>query len=842
MSEKPLDHSKEAFNSDVNETNIKEVDLSSTMKSSFLDYSMSVIISRAIPEVRDGFKPVHRRIVYAMNDLGMTYSTPHKKSARIVGEVMGKYHPHGDAAIYDAMCRLAQPFNMRYPLVDGHGNFGNLDGDEPAASRYTEARLSKIAQEVVRDINKDTVDFVPNYDGEDQEPVILPCRIPNILINGSTGIAVGMTTNIPPHNLNEAIDATLAVAENPDITVEELMNIIKGPDFPTGGIILGRSGIRKAYETGVGSLVVRSKCEIEDDPNHKDRKVIIVKEIPYAINKSILVERIGTLAVDKTIEGIADVRDESSMEGVKIVIEVKKDAIPEVVLNQLYKYSSLQSSFSINMLAIFDGQPKVFNLKQILTHYIDHQVSVVRRKTQFELNKALDRIHILEGIKIACLNIHDVIKIIENSETDELCISTLNDRFGIDEIQAKAILEMKLRRLIGIEKEKLEEEIKQLNTSIAEYREILANHSKVIEVIKQDMEEIKSKYGDERKTEISNEESSIEDEDLIPNEQVVITLTNSGYIKRVPVDTYRQQKRGGVGVVGMTTHSDDVVDKIITTMTHTDILFFSELGRVFRLRGYQIPEFARQGKGTPVVNLLPGLPKEEKIRSIISIDEGNENDSLFFVSRQGIIKRTSLMEFERINKSGKIAVTLKEDDALLDVKKTSGDEEIYIASSNGKAVRFKETEVRVMGRTASGVKGIELPDDAYVIGVATSSEGNNILVVSENGLGKMTPKDDYRLTKRGSKGVITMNITDKTGKIAAIKAVQGDEDLLITTTRGTLIRTTLEQVKVAGRNTQGVKLIRLTGENKVSTIATSEKVEEVEEINESQVEDSNISE
>lgn len=839
---KELNHANEAFDSDVNEQNIKEVDLSKTMKSSFLDYSMSVIVSRAIPEVRDGFKPVHRRIVYAMNDLGMTYSSPHKKSARIVGEVMGKYHPHGDAAIYDAMCRLAQDFNMRYCLVDGHGNFGNQDGDEPAASRYTEARLSKIAQELVRDINKNTVDFVPNYDGEDKEPIILPCRIPNILINGTTGIAVGMTTNIPPHNLSETIDAALAVVNNPDITVNELMEIIKGPDFPTGGIILGRSGIRQAYETGTGSLVIRSRCEIEDDPNHKERKIIVVKEIPYGIRRRDICERIGTLMEDKTIDGISDVRDESNMNGVRIVVEVKKDAIPEVILNKLLKFTQLQSGYSINMLAIYDGQPKVFSLKEILTHYMEHQIEVVRRRVKFDLDKAEEKIHILNGLMIAVSNIDEVIKIIKESRDTDIAMQKLEERFGLDEIQSKAIVDMKLGRITGMEITKLADEIHGLEVAIADFKDILNNHSRVVEVIKQDMEEIKAKYGDERKTQISNESATLDDEDLIPQEDVVITLTKNGYIKRVPVDTYKTQHRGGVGIKGITTHDDDDVDKILTTTTHCDILLFSARGKVFRLRGYTIPEFARTGKGTPIINLLEGLDKEDKIKTLISVPDYPNPDeyqtkSLFFVSKNGICKRTALNEFERINKNGKIALGIKEDDELFDVKLVEQEEEIYIASNNGKVCRFNIDGVRHMGRTACGVKGIELTNDAKVIGLCLGSEGKYILVVSTLGLGKMSDREDYRLTNRGSKGVITLNVTDKTGDVASVLSVNGDEDLLVTTSRGVMIRTWLGQVKIAGRNTQGVKIIKLDGKQTVATITTTEHIEEVVEETEKSTEE-----
>ena len=770
-----LKHNEE-FDSNVGIDRIKNVDLSNEMKTSFLDYSMSVIVSRALPDVRDGFKPVHRRIIYAMNDLGMTSDKPHKKSARIVGEVIGKYHPHGDSAVYEAMVRLSQDFSCRYPLVDGHGNFGSIDGDKAAAMRYTEARMSKIANELVRDINKNTVDFISNYDGEEKEPIVLPCRIPALLINGSTGIAVGMATNVPPHNLSEVIDATLAVAENPDIDVVDLMNnYLHGPDFPTAGIILGKSGIRKAYETGNGSIILRSRCTIDDDPHHQNRKRIVITEIPYQVNKSVMIERIADLVKNKVIEGIHDIRDESNREGIRVVVELKKESIPEVVLNQLYKYSSLQVSYSINMLAIYDGQPKIFTIKEILNHYIDHQINVIRRKTKFDLDKAVERKHILEGLKIAGQNIDEIIEIIKTSKSTEEAQNKLIERFGLSDRQSKAILEMRLQRLTGVEQDKIELEIVDLNAKIVEYNEILNSHDKVIEVMKIDLLEIKERFGDERRTEISNDSASLEDEDLIPVEDVIITLTSNGYVKRVSVDTYRSQNRGGRGVKGITTNDNDVVDRLLYTSTHTDLLFFTSYGKVYRLRGHQVPEYSRQGKGIPAVNLLQ-LAKDEKIKTIISIDEYKEEDNLVFVTKMGIIKRVSLDQFSNINRNGKIAVNLKEGDELFDVKKTNGEEEIYIASSQGKVCRFQEETVRVMGRTASGVRGITLEGEHSVVGVTTSSEGKYILVITSKGYGKMSDREEYRLTGRGGKGVLTVNATEKNGVLVAMRAVDGDEE------------------------------------------------------------------
>ena len=833
MAEKELDHSNEIFDSDVDVDRTREVNLSSEMKNSFLDYSMSVIVSRALPDVRDGLKPVHRRIIYSMNEQGMTNDKPHKKSARIVGDVIGKYHPHGDTAVYDAMVRLAQSFSCRYPIIDGHGNFGSVDGDPAAAMRYTEARMSKIANEMVRDINKNTVDFIPNYDGEEQEPVVLPARIPNILINGSSGIAVGMATNIPPHNLKEVIDATLAVAENPDIDVIDLMNnYIHGPDFPTAGIILGKSGIKNAYETGSGLIVIRSRCNIEDDPHHENHKRIVVSEIPYQVNKKMMIERMADLVKNKVIEGIRDLRDESNREGIRVVIELKKEAIPEVVLNQLFKYSQLQVSYSINMLAIIDGQPKIFPLKEILKEYVNHQINVIRRKTQFDLDKALDRIHILEGLRIARQHLDEIIAIIKASATPEDAQNELIAKFALSDKQAKAILDMRLHRLTGIEQEKIENEIKELELKIADFRDILENHQRVLQVLKEDLNDIKERYGDDRRTEISNDSSSIEDEELIPVEDVVYTLTGNGYIKRVPVDTYRTQNRGGRGVKGITTHDDDIVEKLLFGSTHTDLLFFSSYGKVYRLRGYQIPEYTRQGKGIPVVNLLP-IEKEEKIKTMITVDEYKEEDNLVFVTKCGVIKRVSISQFVNINRNGKIAIGLKENDELYDVKKTTGNLEIYIGASTGKVCRFNEKDARQMGRTAAGVRGINISDKDEVVGVTTSEEGKYILVITSKGFGKMSDREDYRLTQRGGKGVLSLNSTERNGSLIAMRAVNGDEDLLVTTSKGIIIRVSLTQVKVAGRNTQGVKIIKLDDKQSVASIAVvdhqEEENEEVEE-------------
>ena len=810
------------FNSDVKEEQIEHRNVSDIVRKSFLEYSMSVIVSRALPDVRDGLKPVHRRIIYVMNDLGVTSDKPHKKSARIVGEVMGKYHPHGDSSIYEAMVRMAQDFSLRYPLVDGHGNFGSIDGDKPAAMRYTEARLSKIANEMTRDINKETVDFVPNYDGEEQEPTVLPCRIPNLLVNGVSGIAVGMATNIPPHNMGEVCDALLAVAHDPDIPVIDLMNnYIPGPDFPTGALILGKSGIKKAYETGNGSIVIRSKTEIEEMDHGKKR--IVVTEIPYQVNKTTMIERIADLVKNKVIEGITDLRDESNREGIRVVIELKKDVIPDVILNQLFKYSQLQTTYAINMLALVNNAPKVLSLKEILNAYIDHQVEVVRRKTQFDLEKTKDKEHILEGLAIASRNIDAIIKTIRSSKNDDEALNSLMGDYQLSERQAKAVLDMKMRRLTGMEQDKINLEIVELQKLISEFEHILESHDTLMEVVEHDINEIKNKYSDPRRTEFSNDTSIIEDEELIPVEDIVITLTQNGYIKRVALDNYKSQNRGGKGIKGITTHEDDVVNIMLSCQTHTDILFFTNLGKVYRLRGHKIPEYSRQGKGLPIVNLL-NLEEKEKVSSMIYVDNyDNEEQSLTFVTVEGIVKRVAIKEFENIRVNGKIAVTLKEGDELLDVKLTNEDDELFIGSSLGKVIRFHVNEVRQMGRTATGVKGIDT-DGGTVVGVAKSNK--YILAITENGYGKMSDAEDYRLTKRGGKGVKTVNVTEKNGNLIALKAVKGEEDLLVTTDKGIIIRTPLTQVAISGRNTMGVKIIRLDGDSSVASIAVCEHEEE----------------
>jgi DNA gyrase subunit A len=802
---------------------VKLINISKEVRTSFLDYAMSVIVSRALPDVRDGLKPVHRRIIFAMNEQGFTHDKPHKKSARIVGDVMAKYHPHGDLAIYDSMVRLAQEFSTRYMMIDGHGNFGSIDGDGAAAMRYTETRMSKIAQEMVRDINKDTIKFVPNYDGEEQEPEVLPARIPNLLINGSTGIAVGMATNIPPHNLGEVIDGILALIENPEIEVVDLMNnYIQGPDFPTSALILGKSGIKKAYETGNGSVVIRSKTEIEDMDNGKRR--IIVSEIPYQVNKSNMIEKIADLVKNKIIDGITDIRDESNREGIRVVIELRKDIIPEVLLNQLYKYSQLQTSFSINMLALVNGEPKVLPLKDMLRHYVDHQVDVITRKTKFDLEKAKEREHILQGLKIAQRNIDEIIKTIKASKDNEMAQTQLMSLYQLSERQAKAVLEMRLRQLVAMEQDKIELEITELNRLINEYNEILSNPDVLMNVIKVDLREIKARYSDARRTNFSNDSSLIEDEELIPVEDIIITLTSNGYIKRLNSDTYRTQNRGGRGIKGITTNEDDVVDNILVTSTHTDILFFTNYGKVYRLRGHQIPEYTRQGKGLPVINLLQ-TEKDEKVRAMISVAQYKDENTLIFITNNGVVKRVSVKEFENIRQNGKIAVTLRDGDQLFDVKLTTGAEEIYIASSLGKVVRFNEQDVRVMGRSAAGVNGINT-NGGMVVGATTSAEGKFILAITKKGYGKMSEREEYRLTSRGGKGVITVNVTDKNGVLVAMRAVNGDEDLLVTTNKGTIIRLPLTQVKVAGRNTQGVRLIRLDEDQEVSSVAAVPHIEE----------------
>lgn len=800
---------------------IQDVNLAKEVKTSFLEYAMSVIVSRALPDVRDGLKPVHRRILFGMSEAKMSAGSPYKKSARIVGDVMGKYHPHGDAAIYEAMVRLAQNFSTRYPLVDGHGNFGSIDGDGAAAMRYTEARMSKIAMEMVKDIDEETVDFMPNYDGEEQEPVVLPSKFPNILVNGSTGIAVGMATNIPPHNLAETIDAILAIADHPDIEVVDLMQILKGPDFPTGAYILGKSGIKKAYETGTGTILLRSKTEIETLANGKNR--IIVSEIPYQVNKTTMIERIAELARDKRIEGITDLRDESSGEDIRVVIELRKDVVPEVLLNQLYKLTQLQVSYGINMLALVDGEPKILPVKEMLSYYLKHQEDVVRRRTIFELKKAEDELHVLLGIIVAIENTDEVVRIIRASKNIEESQNALMDRFELSERQAKAIVAMPLGRLSALESEKTENKRQMLESQIVEFKAILESEEKVFEIVKKELTEIKNRYSDPRRTQIISGDFNIDDEDLIEKENIIVTLTVNGYIKRVPEDTYRTQHRGGKGIKGMSINEEDIVDKIVVTNTHTDVLFFTNFGKVYRIRGHQIPEYGRTAKGIPAINLL-SMESNEKVKSIISTDAYDENATLVFVTKQGIVKRVAIKEFENIRQKGKIAIGLKENDELVDVKLTDGTAQILIASSNGKLVRFNEQDVRCMGRTASGVKGINV-NKGSVVGVATSLEGNLIFVISKKGYGKMSLLEDYRLTKRGSQGVLTMKTTDKNGDIATIKAVHGNEDILVVTNQGIVIRTNLEQVKQAGRNTLGVRIIRLNDGQEVASLAITDKLE-----------------
>ena len=807
---------------------IKQINISSEMKTSFLDYAMSVIVQRALPDVRDGLKPVHRRILYAMNDLGMTSDKPFKKSARIVGEVIGKYHPHGDMAVYDSMVRMAQDFSYRYMLVEGHGNFGSIDGDGAAAMRYTEARMSKIAMELVKDINRDTIDFADNYDGEEREPTVMPARFPNILVNGATGIAVGMATNIPPHNLGETIDATLALLENPELTIFDLMeNYIFGPDFPTGGIILGRAGIKQAFETGRGSVAVRSKIDIEDLPNGK--KVLIVTEIPYQVNKANMVEKIANLVREKQIEGITDLRDESNREGIRVVIELRRDVQAEVILNQLYRMTALQSTFGVNTLALVKNEPKLLNLKEVLMIYNEHQIDVVRRRTQFELNKALDRAHLLEGFRIALDNIDEIIRIIRSSKDDSTASNNLMDSFGLSEIQAKAILEMRLRRLTGLERQKIEDEYQAVMLSIEDYRDILANHSRVVNIIKEEMLEIKRRFSDERRSLIMESDIDFEDEDLIPKEDVVVTMTTNGYIKRTNVDVYKTQNRGGKGVKGMSVHEDDVVDQFLTMNSHDYLALFTNLGRVYRIKGYRVPQASRIGKGIPVINLLE-MDEGEKIRSLVAYNPEHEGKYLFFVTKDGLCKRVQVSEFESIRQTGKIAITLKENDELIGVKLTSGHDEIIIAGSNGKAVRFNEQDVRPMGRTASGVKGFNT-DGSNVVGIATDKEGQFILSVTRNGYGKKSELSEYRITNRGAKGVKTINITEKNGELVELKAVNGDEDLLMVTNEGVIIRINLETVGVYGRSTQGVRLINVQDDQYLQTVAVLEKEQEdLEEI------------
>ncbi|EJH4645866.1 DNA gyrase subunit A [Staphylococcus pseudintermedius] len=804
---------------------INERNISKEMRESFLDYAMSVIVSRALPDVRDGLKPVHRRILYGLNEQGMTPDKPYKKSARIVGDVMGKYHPHGDSSIYEAMVRMAQDFSYRYPLVDGQGNFGSMDGDGAAAMRYTEARMTKLALELLRDINKDTIDFIDNYDGNEREPSVLPSRFPNLLVNGASGIAVGMATNIPPHNMREVIDGVLSLSHNPDITISELMEDIQGPDFPTAGLILGKSGIRRAYETGRGSVIMRAKAEIESRGGGRDR--IVVTEIPFQVNKARMIEKIAELVRDKKIDGITDLRDETSLRtGVRVVIDVRKDANASVILNNLYKQTPLQTSFGVNMIALVNGRPQLINLKQALYHYLEHQKEVVRRRTEYNLRKAKDRAHILEGLRIALDHIDEIITIIRQSETDKVAMESLQSRFALSERQAQAILDMRLRRLTGLERDKIEQEYNDLIAYIAELEAILADEEKLLELVREELTEIKEKFGDDRRTEIQlGGIDQLEDEDLIPEEQIVITLSHNNYIKRLPASTYRAQNRGGRGVQGMNTLDDDFVSQLVTTSTHDHVLFFTNKGRVYKLKGYEVPELSRQSKGIPIVNVIE-LDQDEVISTMIAVkDLDSEEDFLVFVTKKGLIKRSALSNFNRINRNGKIAIKFRDDDELIAVRLTDGEKHILIGTAQASLIRFKETDVRAMSRIAAGVKGIRLRDGDEVIGLDVADDDNQdeILVVTEKGYGKRTSIEDYRLSNRGGMGVKTAKLTERNGRLVCITTVEGDEDLMVVTNQGVIIRMEVSNISVNGRMAQGVRLIRLDEEQYVSTVAKVKK-------------------
>jgi len=798
---------------------VKEVNISQEMKNSFIDYAMSVIVSRALPDVRDGLKPVHRRILYATNQLGMTPDKPHKKSATIVGEVLGKYHPHGDQAIYDTMVRMAQDFSYRYMLIDGHGNFGSVDGDAAAAMRYTEARMSKISTELLRDINRDTIDYGDNFDGSEKEPLVLPSRFPNLLVNGASGIAVGMATNIPPHHLGEVIEGVIQLIENPDIEIEELMKTIKGPDFPTGSFILGKDGIKKAYQTGKGSITIRAKSFIEEMKNGKNR--IIVEEIPYQVNKARLIEKIAELVREKKIDGITDLRDESDRNGLRIVIELRRDVNANVILNQLFKLTQLQTTFGINMLALVDGQPKVLNLKQILTHYLDHQRVIIRRRTEYDLRKAEARAHILEGLRIALDHLDEVIKLIRASQTTEEAKEGLMKNFQLSDKQAQAILDMRLQRLTGLEREKIENEYQELIKKIAELKAILADEQKILAIIREELTEIKEKYADDRRTKIIPAQDEIMEEDLIPEEEVVIMLTHQGYIKRLPISTYRSQNRGGKGVTGMGTKENDFVQHLFITNSHHYILFFTNKGKVYRLKAYEIPELSRTAKGTPLINLIQ-IEKGEWVNAVFAIKEFTSEHNLLFATSHGIVKKSLLSDYENIRKGGIIAIHLKGDDELIGVKLTDGNQEVIMGTKLGQSIRFSEKDVRIMGRSATGVKGIQLAKNDLVVGMDLITDDQDVLIVTSKGYGKRTPASEYRAQTRGGKGIKTINVTEKNGHIIGIKVVTEDDDLMIVTTNAMVIRLHVKNISVMGRYTQGVRLISISKENEVSTVARIE--------------------
>lgn len=807
------------------EQRILEVNLGQEMRNSFLDYAMSVIVSRALPDVRDGLKPVHRRILYAMNELGITPDKPYKKSARIVGDVIGKFHPHGDAAVYESMVRMAQDFSYRYTLVDGHGNFGSIDGDGAAAMRYTEARMAKIAQELLRDINKDTIDYQDNYDGQEKEPVVLPSRFPNFLVNGASGIAVGMATNVPPHQLGEVIDALNHLIRNPEASVDDLMNYVPGPDFPTAGQILGTAGIRRAYQTGRGTITLRAKTEIEEMQNGK--RQIIVSELPYQVNKAKLIEKIAELVREKRIDGITDLRDESDRHGMRIVMELRRDVNANVLLNNLYKLTAMQTTFGINMLALVDGQPKVLNLKQVLTQYLTHQQEVIRRRTQYDLNKAEARAHILQGLRIALDHLDEVIELIRSSRTTDEARSGLMNNFDLSEKQAQAILDMRLQRLTGLEREKIETEYQELLLKIDELKAILADEQKILNIISTELTEIKEKYNDERRTEIAPNDELIEDEDLIPQEEVVITLTHQGYVKRLPISTYRSQKRGGRGVSGMGTKEDDFVEHLFVANTHHFIMFFTNKGRVFRLKAYQIPEMGRTARGIPVINLIQ-IEKDEYITAVIPVDKYDSLRYLFFATRKGIVKRSTLDSFANVRRGGLIAINLREDDELIAVRLTDGEQEVIMGTSRGMSIRFPEADVRVMGRAATGVKGLSLRRGDVVIDMDIVNEEQDVMVVTAKGYGKRTPMGEYRKQSRGGVGIKTLNVTERIGSIVALKTVSEDQDFMIVTTGGVIIRIQIRDISVMGRYTQGVRLIRLRDHEEVATVAKVEVSDEVE--------------